>query len=40
MYSLAQIILVADALYAMVRVDWEENEGKEGGLVGKEIVQI
>jgi phosphatidylinositol glycan class U len=39
-YSLAQIILVADALYAMVRVDWEENEGKEGGLVGKEIVQI
>ena len=39
-YSLAQIILVADALYAMVRVDWEQHEGKD--LVGKdgEVVQI
>lgn len=39
-YSLAQIILVADALYAMVRVDWEMNEGKEAGIQGKEVVQI
>lgn len=28
-YSLAQIILVSDALYSMLRLDWERNEGKE-----------
>jgi len=39
-YSLAQIILVGDALYAMVRVDWEQNEGKGLDLKGKQIVQI
>lgn len=39
-YSLAQIILVADALYAMIRVDWEENEGKELLKNGGEVVQI
>ena len=39
-YSLAQIILVADALYAMVRVDWETNEGKEAVREGKKVVQI
>ena len=39
-YSLAQIILVADALYAMVKVDWEENEGKEFTGKGGQIVQI
>ena len=37
-YSLAQIILVADALYAMLQVDWELHEGapfldKEGKIV-------
>jgi phosphatidylinositol glycan class U len=39
-YSLAQIILVMDALYAMVRVDWETHEGKESLDKGGEIVQI
>jgi GPI-anchor transamidase subunit U len=39
-YSLAQIILVADALYAMLRVDWEENEGKLEIEKGGEVVQI
>lgn len=39
-YSLAQIILVGDALYAMVRVDWEKYEGKESLLKGRKIVQI
>ena len=39
-YSLAQIILVADALYAMVKVDWEDNEGKELVSQGKKVVQI
>ena len=39
-YSLARIILVADALYAMIRVDWEENEGKELMKNGGEVVQI
>jgi len=39
-YSLAQIILVADALYAMVRVDWEQHEGKESLGKGGEIVQV
>lgn len=38
-YSLAQIILVADALYAMIRVDWERHEGKECAEKGGEIVQ-
>jgi GPI-anchor transamidase subunit U len=39
-YSLAQIILVGDALYAMVKLDWEENEGKDMILAGKKVVQI
>jgi len=39
-YSLAQIILVADALYAMLRLDWEQNEGKEQIIRGGEVVQI
>lgn len=39
-YSLAQIILVADALYAMVRVDWETDEGADSLNKGGEIVQI
>ena len=28
-YSLSQIILVADSLYAMLRVQWEEQHGHE-----------
>ena len=39
-YSLAQIILVADVLYAMLRVDWEQNEGKVLLKEGGEVVQI
>jgi len=39
-YSLAQVILVADALYAMVRVDWETHEGTNSLKKGGEIVQI
>ena len=39
-YSLAQIILVADALYAMVRVDWETHEGTDSVNKGGEIAQI
>jgi GPI-anchor transamidase subunit U len=39
-YSLAQIILMADVLYAMLRVDWEENEGKALLKEGGEVVQI
>jgi GPI-anchor transamidase subunit U len=39
-YNLAQIILVGDALYAMVRVDWEEHEGKEFLDKGGKIAQI
>jgi len=41
-YSLAQIILVADALYAMLRVDWETHEGKDvlEGKADPQIVQI
>ena len=39
-YSLAQIILVADALYAMVRVDWETNDGTDLLNKGGDIVQI
>jgi phosphatidylinositol glycan class U len=39
-YSLAQIILVADALYGMLRVDWEQHEGKSSIDKGGEIVQM
>lgn len=39
-YSLAQIILVADALYAMVRVDWEHHNGKAADAKGGQVVQI
>ena len=39
-YSLAQIILVADALYAMVRVDWERHNGKGAVAKGGQVVQI
>jgi GPI-anchor transamidase subunit U len=39
-YSLAQVILVADALYAMVRTDWEQHEGKDSVAGKKEIIQI
>jgi GPI-anchor transamidase subunit U len=39
-YSLAQIILVSDALYAMVRVDWEKHEGKDSITKGGKVVQI
>jgi len=38
--SLAQIILVVDALYAMVRVDWETHEGTDSVNKGGEIDQI
>jgi GPI-anchor transamidase subunit U len=39
-YNLAQIILVSDALYAMLRIDWERHEGKEQIIKGGEVVQI
>ena len=39
-YNLAQIILVADGLYAMLKLDWEENEGKDQLASGGEVVQI
>jgi GPI-anchor transamidase subunit U len=39
-YSLAQIILVADALYGMLRVDWEQHEGSNSTEKDLEIIQI
>jgi GPI-anchor transamidase subunit U len=38
-YSLAQIILVSDALYGMLRLDWERHEGKEVYKPGLKVIQ-